>query len=458
MEPILIIITGLLGLGILVFVHELGHFLVAKAVGIEVEAFALGWGKPILKKMYKGTEYRISMFPVGGYCKMKGEIGVEPEDSDSTHLPLTESDEVQKPVQDGSMYSVSAWRRILTYLGGPLFNLIFAILIFAIIGMVGYSYPTYSNKIVVDATTLSPAVIGGLETGDTIVAIEGNEVSYFDDIRNMVIGRALMETEITVDRNGEILELMVVPELNSSGAATIGLAAWVDPYVGDVTDTTYTTLQQGDRIVSIENTPIAHSTEMFSVILQELQGQEEFAPYVIDAEVERDGMLQAEQIYADWNNGWTLGFSLQPIIRSTKDMNFFQAVGYGVRKTFETLTLTVRGLGNLFRGADVREALSGPIQITYMLGDVAVSGLQQGFGQGVRMISEFIALISIALAFGNLLPIPALDGGQICIGMYEGIRKRRVSAKIMYRMQLAGFLMLFGILFFTLWNDLTRIF
>ncbi len=458
MEPILIIITGLIGLGILVFVHELGHFLVAKAVGIEVEAFALGWGKPILKKMYKGTEYRISMFPVGGYCKMKGEIGVEQEDSSSTSMPLTESDQVQKPIQDGSMYSVSAWRRILTYLGGPLFNLIFAILIFAIIGMVGYSYPTYSNQIVVDSSTPSPAVIGGLQTGDKIITIEGKEVAYFDDIRNMVIGRALMETSITVDRNGEIIELMVVPELNSSGAATIGLSAWIDLFVGEVADTSETSLQSGDLIVSVEGVPVAHSTEMFTLIGETLQGQEAVAPYVIDVEVEREGVIQTEKISANWDNGWSLGFSLQPIIRSTRDMNFFQAVGYGVTKTFETLTLTIRGLGNLFRGADVREALSGPIQITYMLGDVAVSGLQQGVGQGVRILSEFIALISIALAFGNLLPIPALDGGQICIGIYEGIRKRRISAQAMYKMQMVGFLILFGILFFTLWNDLTRIF
>ncbi len=375
MNSLFIILLGLLGLGILVFVHELGHFLMAKAVGIEVEAFALGWGKTIWAKQHGATEYRIAIFPIGGYCKMKGEIV---PNTDEAGAEVSGAQKVSGAQEEaGSLYSVSAWKRILTYLGGPLFNLIFAILIFAIIGMTSYTYQTYPNTIELAPSTETAAYIGGLESGDTILAVEGKPTPYFEDIRMAIASRALMETTLTIARTNEqgvqeTFDVTLTPRLNEqTGAGVLGI-------------------------------------------------------YAID----------------------------EPITVTAEGKGLFASIGAGFTRTFDTLTLTLRGLRNLFRGVDASEALSGPVKITYMLGDVAVSSLQNGIGQGLRIIGEFMALISIALAFGNLLPIPALDGGQICMGVYEGITKRRISPKVFYRLQLVGFSILIALLLFTLFNDL----
>ncbi len=439
MSTILTVILGIIGLGILVFIHELGHFLMARLVGVEVEAFALGWGKTIWSKTYGKTEYRIAALPIGGYCKMKGEI--------------TPTDSPDAEISDGSLYSVSAGKRILTFLGGPLFNLIFAILIFAIIGMIGYSYQTYPNTIVVIPSTESPAVLGGLQTGDTIVAIEGKETPYFQDLRTSIAARGLMETQLTVERDGTPITLMVTPDLDpQSGAGVLGVSPYITPIVYTTSDSS--SLQPGDLITQVADTAITHTQELFSQLEERMEAGDVSSR--ISVEVLREGVTTEATIIPVQNEQgyWDLGFTIEPTIARSPDLSLFQAIGSGFTKTFETLALTVRGLRNLFRGVDATQALSGPIRITYMLGDVALSELQQGIGHGLRVIGEFMAFISIALAFGNLLPIPALDGGQICIGVYEAIMKRRISPQVLYGLQLFGFALLIGLLLFTLWNDL----
>ncbi len=461
METLLTILLGIIGLGVLVFVHELGHFLMAKLVGVEVEAFALGWGKTIWSRKRGKTEYRIAALPIGGYCKMKGEI--------------TPTDDPNMEVEEGSLYSVSPWKRILTYLGGPLFNLIFAILIFTIIGLVGYNYQTYPNQIVVDTTIESPAKSAGLQTGDTIIEVAGTPTQNFSDIRNIVAGRALIETSMVVVRDNKEITITLTPGLDKeTGAGVLGIAALIPPVVGGTLPTgttgaetaqpgaesTSLILQPGDQITSLANQPITYAQELFTVLQQvEEENPQLFIPGVLSSvamTVNRAGTELTGIIYPRKTEDgyWDVGFTIAPVMAHTPELGFFQAIGSGFTRTFDTLTMTIRGLRNLFRGVDATKAISGPIQITYMLGDVAVAGLNQGFGYGARIISEFMALISIALAFGNLLPIPALDGGQICIGFYEAIRKRRMSPKIFYRLQLTGFAILIGLLLFTLWNDI----
>jgi regulator of sigma E protease len=169
---ILKILLGLVGLGVVVLIHELGHFLAARAVGIDVEAFSIGWGKPILKKKVGKVEYRLGMFPIGGYCKMSGENEFQ-EAYEKKSAAIT-------PVK-GTFYGAAPLRRIVVSFAGPAFNLLFAVLVFSIIWGIGFEVNTLDNRIVLvsDITPgeTYPADLSGLKTGDTIIDINGKPVT-----------------------------------------------------------------------------------------------------------------------------------------------------------------------------------------------------------------------------------------------------------------------------------------
>jgi regulator of sigma E protease len=139
---------------------------------------------------------------------------------------------------------------------------------------------------------------------------------------------------------------------------------------------------------------------------------------------------------------------------STPDLGPIGALARGASETWETLSVTVRGIGMLFRGVDVTQAVAGPIRITYFVGEVATQGMSTGLGGGLRAFFSFLSLLSVALFFMNLLPIPVLDGGQILLYAVEGISRRELHPKLVYGYQMVGMVLVFMLLFFALFNDI----
>jgi len=232
----LTVIYGLLGLSIVVLIHELGHFVAARSLGIEVEAFSIGMGPKLLGFTRGGTEWRISAFPLGGYCRMKGEEGFK---------QALERKLAHIPAEKGSFYGEPAWKRILILLAGPSFNLVFAALLFAIVALVGLRIETLPNRIVLasDYPLLSaqssgepsPALAAGLKTGDWIVGIDGKPVNDYSDLQDLVSVNAQKELLFDVERSGSRLLLPVRPRLDKdSGQGLIGVYAWAEPLVASI--------------------------------------------------------------------------------------------------------------------------------------------------------------------------------------------------------------------------------
>jgi regulator of sigma E protease len=443
------ILLGLLGLGIVILVHELGHFAAAKASGITVEAFSIGWGKVLFKRMYRGTEYRLSMLPIGGYCKMKGE---------EFFREAKKGDDTPPPVTPGSLFSVSPLKRAFTYLAGPLANFIFSILALSVIWFAGFTIHTLDNKLILQSETiysdgtLYPADTAGLATGDVIVEIAGKPVESFRDIERQVTPGAEKELEIVVSREGRLIQLMVIPSLDTeTGAGKIGIVAWVDPVIstvaaGSVAETAG--LLPGDRILTVNGGKIEHSVDL-ETALREISG-------TASIEVDRNGAVYSLElpIIYDENNAMVIGFSFETVTILDRERNPFKAITRGVNETFSTLALSVRSIGLLFSGVNVRSAVSGPIRITYFVGQVATQGFGQGMGRGLIILFRFLSMLSVAICFMNLLPIPALDGGFILISLLEIILKKPVRPKFFFRYQIVGFAIIFGILILTLFNDI----
>jgi len=239
------LLLGIISVGILIFVHEFGHFIAARAAGIKVEVFSIGWGKGFLSFKWKDTKIQMGWIPFGGYCKMAG---------DSPRDELTGN--------SNEYYSSSPFKRIMVALSGPFFNYIFAVLLFILVVMIGYEITTYSNKIVlvrdqtISFSGRSPAMEAGLKDGDVILEIDGERVENWEDITQIIIRNPQKTLRIKILREGNILEKVVVPELEKeSGRGLIGIYPWVEPVVGKVQPgkpADRAGLKQGDRILEVE--------------------------------------------------------------------------------------------------------------------------------------------------------------------------------------------------------------
>ena len=209
---------GILCLVFLIIFHEFGHFIAAKLFGVKVESFSVGFGPVLLHKKIRGTDYRLSLFPLGGYCGMKGEKDFQKAIEEK--LP-----EIQ--AEPDSLYGIHPFKRALIGFAGPFFNFIFAIIAYSFINGIGYTYYTYSNKILInDMVTSSSAKNAGLLSGDKIIQINQKPIEDFSDLITEISTRPDEDVRIKVDRNGEILEFFVHVELDkSSGSGKIGVAA-----------------------------------------------------------------------------------------------------------------------------------------------------------------------------------------------------------------------------------------
>ncbi|MDR2101140.1 MAG: site-2 protease family protein [Treponema sp.] len=441
------IVLGLLGLGVVVFVHELGHFLAARLVGIGVEAFSIGWGNPIFKKKIGDVEYRIGMFPIGGYCKMRGENEFQEAYENSRNAI--------SPVK-GTFYGTPPLGRIVVSFAGPFFNLIFAILVFSVIWGIGFEVTTLENRIVlvsdINEGERYPADAGGLLTGDRIVEINGKPIANYHDIQENIAVNPEKTLALKVEREGEKLDLLVTPELDkSTGAGKIGVYFWTDPVVSAVaagSPAAVAGLKEGDRILKVNGKDFPYTVALLRI----LQDQ----PPVLSLEAERDGRPFTTDLvlsYTDAGAG-DMGLIYKTIQYRTPVLNPVAAILKGAGETWKTFVVSLRSLTLLFRGIDLTQAVSGPVRITYMVGDIAAEGFGQSFGAGVSSMANFLALISIALCVMNLLPLPVLDGGMILLFLFEAVKGRPLPPRAIYAFQAVGVVLIFGLMIFAVFGDI----
>ena len=439
------ILLGLLGLGIVVFVHELGHFLAARLVKIDVEAFSIGWGNPILKKKIGNVEYRLGMFPIGGYCKMKGE---------TDYKELWENLKNGIKPEEGSYLAATPQARILVAFAGPFFNLIFAMILLSFIWGFGFEINTLPNRIVLYSEvspehTTYPADDAGFKTGDRIVSIEGKPITYYHEIQENTVLNPNKPLGMTVERGGRFIDLNVTPALDKeTGAGRIGVTYWADPVVDNVlpdSPAARSGLLPGDKIISANGEEVLNSFDLTKI---RSKGADNLVIVY-----ERNGWAHEAVFAADDLTG-ELGFSWGSIQYRTPNLSIPSAVVKGISEGIKTLVISVKSLRLLFMGIDLTKAVSGPVRITYMIGETAAHGFGQSIASGLRAGAEFIALISIALCVMNLLPLPIIDGGMIILFLIEFIRRKPAHPKAIAVFQNCGMVIIFGLLVLAVFGDI----
>ncbi len=425
------ILLGLIGLSIVVIVHEFGHFVIARSLGVDVEAFSIGWGPPLFKHRGKKTEWRIGVLPIGGYCKLKGEDGFRTALEQKLDFI---------PTDKGSFYSAHPMKRIAIAIAGPAFNMLFAVLVFVIVVAIGITIQTAPNRIVLASEAggmmkgdgPNPADIAGLKTGDFIKAIDGRTIRDYSDLQEIIAGNPEKALSVEVLRDGVVQNLVLTPRLDpNSGAGVIGVYAWVDPVIASVKDESpaaIADIRPGDTIVEANGKTIRNTVDLMNVF-KDANGP-------VDLVLTRDTKTVSATIVAKSLEETGIGFV--GVTRTDKAQSLPEALSRGAKETISTFSLTVKSIGLLFRGVNVFKAVSGPARITYLIGSAASEQIKADGLAGLVPVFSFLAFLSVSLAIMNLLPLPVLDGGLILVFIIEILRRKPLTAKSLYRYQFIG--------------------
>ena len=436
-------VYGILGLGLIVLVHETGHFIAAKIAGVKVEAFSIGMGPVLLHKTMKGTDFRLSLIPLGGYCAMKGEKAFQDALNNNENVITGDPD---------SFYGVHPLKRAFIAFCGPFFNVLFAVVAFTVISMIGYDFYSADNRIVIATEVYddieSAAKEAGLQTGDRIVSINGEPTPLFSDISQAVAAAPEETLNLVVERNGSNFPFIVIPKLDkSSGAGKIGIMNWIDPVVAQVEEgsaAATTGLTEGDRIIQFDGTEISNIYDLQKAVKNKSGS---FPIQYMRAGILKNGTISLTE-------GEEFGIYFSTDIHHTETYCFFPAIWQGIKETVNLTGLTVKSIGLLFKGVDLTQAVSGPARITKMIGETAEAGFKAGFSTGVVSVLNFLALISISLFIMNLLPIPILDGGLILFAFIEFIRKKQIKPKVLYYVQFIGIGLIVILFVIALFSDI----
>jgi len=511
MITITYIAAAVILLGLCIFVHELGHLLGGRMVGIKAKVFSLGYGKGILKKKIGDTTYQVTLIPFGGYCQFYGE---EPGE--------------ERTGKEYEFLSAHPLKRIVTVAMGPLFNLFFGVILFFSMNIIGYTEET--NRIYIPEQFrykkyMSAAYKAGIRDGDEIIKINGKKISGFSDIQTGVIFSEGKELNISVKRGEKIHNFSVTPNIyKGNDRYSIGVAPHGNRLLiagvleGDVAEKSG--IRQLDEIKSINGKEIKNTTEFtdyikkhsgkklsFTIIrkgnieniyvvprmnefiyIREVNNKSEIINKIsIDKgfikkaikkgkiKIKGNIIKSYEDFHANINRniGRAVEFendgiryngiidiekrgfigvypAISPDMKEVK-YGIVDAAARAFIEPYEFIVLNIRGMGMLFAGKmNVRKNLSGPIRIAKIAGDVA-------YYKGLSAFIILMAKISIILMVMNFLPIPVVDGGHLMFFLYEIIRGKPINEKVMARIQAVGIIILIMLGVFVIVNDISML-
>ena len=425
-------------LGVLVFVHELGHFMAARWNGVRVLTFSIGFGPRIFGFRRGDTEYVLSIIPLGGFVKMAGESPDDP-----------------RAGQPDEFMSKSKWQRFQILIMGPAMNLLLAVVVMAVVLMQGASTPSYLRKpaLVGVVNAESPAAVAGVRPGDLITRLGSAEVATWEQLELAVAARPEADVDIVVIRDRQEVRLPIRPATTRVGpgespqfeVGTIGVLPDVYPVIRDVISgqpAAAAGLQANDTILSINGRRMVFGAQVSEAIAGTADGP-------VRVEVERAGARQLIEVTpVKEGDRPRIGISIGDAVE-TFTPTPLQAVGLSVQRNIEMSATILRTLRDLFTGEASPKQLMGPVGIAQLSGETAKAGW-------VALLGLMVTL-SLNLGLLNLLPIPVLDGGHIFIMALETIARRDFSVEIKEKLHLAGFAVLMTLMVTVIYNDLTRI-
>ncbi len=454
----LTIMAFVVALGLLIAIHEYGHYRVAVACGVQVTRFSVGFGKPLLKwkpkKQHPGqdTEFVIAAFPLGGYVKMVGQGEAAP-----AHLQAVSFD--AQPLR----------KRAAIVAAGPVANLLLAVFLYAVVNWMGSEQP---KAIIAQPPAASLAATSGLKAGDEIVAISevGREpelIRSMEDLRWHITRAALDRFDLTLrvrEAGRESMRQVSLPvtqlnirEADAQMYRKIGLAApLTQPVMGELVAGgagDKAGLKQGDRVLSIDGISMLDGGQLREAIRASVQDEKAVQRIW---RIERSGRtVELPVRVMVKKEGDKASGRIEAFVGSSPQMThvsygFFEGLSLGAQKTWDISMLTLRMMGKMVIGEASLKNLSGPLTIADVAGKSASLGLVQYL--------IFLALISVSLGVLNLLPLPVLDGGHLMYYLWEAVTGKPVTEVWLERFQRGGVAVLMAMMAVALFNDVNRLF
>lgn len=427
------ILALIIVLGILVFMHEGGHFLAARAVGAPVAVFSLGFGRRLFGFKHKGTDYRVSMIPLGGYVRV---LGLGPDESQAVGAEREETPLLPR------------WKRAVVLFAGPIANIVGAVAFLALTFAVGVQVPAWQDDPprVAWVAPASPAAHAGLEPGDLVLAIDGRAIRTWRQLQMVTMSSPDRKLDVRFRRGDKVETVTLTPKSETSyDLGYAGLAPPVPARVPSVipgSPAEKAGLKPGDVILAVNGEPVKHFYDVMRMV-RPRAGQQ------ITLTVRRGNRtLTIDATPREEGGHGMLGIPV-PTDLELRRLGPLAAVGEAVAECRRMTRETFAIIGRLFTGQASIRQVSGPVEIANFSGQAARAGI-------IPFIS-LLGVISLQLAIFNLLPIPLLDGGHLTIIGIETIIRRDLSEKLKERILNIGFWLIVLLFIVVMYNDIAKI-
>lgn len=450
----LTIVAFIIAIGILVTVHEYGHYRVARWCGVKVIKFSVGFGRPIWSKKFgkDQTEFVIAAIPLGGYVKMLGEELIAPQQAASEDMSR-------------ALNRQSVQKRMAIVLAGPAANLLLAIILYSLLFMTG----TVGLKpIVGQVVPDSPAAVSGIKAGVTIMKVDRQPVTTWQDVRWSLLNQSLESGKVKLEVSNQDNEMSLhefdVSTLNQDNVDTdilakLGLTIYQPPVparIGEIVERSpaaFAGLEVGDLVLSVNQQEVTDWESFVTLIKshpdQTLNLKVLRADKEINLNVKPELVSEKGVHFGRIGAGFKIDQTQFSQFLVTKHYGLFDAIVKGVDKTWETSVFSLKMLGNMLLGNISWEGMSGPVSIASYAG--------QSANMGFKVYIGFLALVSISIGVLNLLPIPILDGGHFMYYIVEFLTGKPASEFAINLGQKIGFVVLIFTMLLALYNDLNRL-
>lgn len=425
------ILIAVLIFSVVILIHELGHFLLAKKNGIVVTEFSLGMGPRLVSTVKNGTRYSIKLLPLGGSCAMLGED--------------------MQDERPGTFNSASVWGRISVVAAGPLFNFVLAFIV-AMIIVAGVGYDPAEVREVAENSAAAKA---GLQEGDIITEYNGYQIDLARDLYVYTFLNELTEEEITltVDRNGEKHKIVFKPDVNIRYLLGFNRVSAETLEVGSLIDgmpLERAGVQPGDVITSINGVEVPDG-EAYQEYIEKhpLTNEKTQITYM------RDGLTYDAEIIPEEYRTPQLGFSYNLGYQKVEGLSVLK---YSVLEVKYLIRTTILSIKELLSGSLGFSDLSGPVGVVDAIGDTYEQSKSEGAWMLWMNMLNMVVLLSANLGVMNLLPIPALDGGRLVFLIIEAIRRKPVNREVEGMVHFAGLMLLMALMVVVMYNDILKIF
>jgi regulator of sigma E protease len=421
-------------IGVMIIIHELGHYWAARFFDVRVETFSFGFGPRLFGFKRGETDFRFSAILFGGYVKMAGEQPGEENANDPR-----------------SFQAKPRWQRLIIAFAGPFMNIVLAV------GLLTGLYMVHYPKLVVDDDSTivgyvlpdSPAHAAGIQDGDRIVAFDGATSPKWDDVLMKELTSAGKALPVTIERDGQRIDLTITPKFDEKrGIGFIGWGGHTQVRIADVwgKPAKAAGMQPGDLLLSIDGRTI-YSRDRVNEVIRESGG----GPVTVDVLRDKERLsltVTPEMTEIEGETRYMIGVSMESPVEYVS-LPFTQALMEAVETNIRTTVLIGKMIVGIVEQRMSAKSLEGPIRIAQISGDAA--------RQGPLQFLSLMAMVSLNLAIFNLLPIPVLDGGLILVLLIEMVMRRDMSLAVKETVFKVGFVFLMMVVVFVLYNDLTKV-